>query len=123
MSDLAMKSWKSAALPWEDMVIPVTGNDFQRKHLMQDGDTAMAVMLVRYPAGTITPWHKHPCAHGLYVIEGTLHTQDGTYAAGDFVWYPEGNIGEHGATAAGPVTLLFVTNKPIGIAFTDGPKP
>ena len=32
----------------------------------------MEVRLVRYPAGAINPSHTHPCAHGMYVLEGTL---------------------------------------------------
>lgn len=121
MPDLAMKNWKAADIPWEDLVNPVTGKAFQRKHLMQDRDTGMEVMLVRYPAGTITPWHKHPCGHGLYVTEGILHTHAGTHGPGDFVWYTKGNVGEHGATAAGSVTLLFVTNRPFDIEYAEGP--
>ena len=29
----------------------------------------------------------------------------------DFVWCPEGEVMEHGASAEGDVTVLFVTNK------------
>ena len=124
MDDLTMKTWVTPALPWEELVNPVTGKGFQRKHLMQDGDTGMEVMVVRYPPGTVTPWHRHTCAHGLYVIDGQLHTHEGRRGPGDFVWYPAGNIGEHGATADGPVTLLFITNTAFDIEFIpQGPQP
>ena len=42
----------------------------------------MEVRLVRYPAGAINPMHTHPYAHGMYVLEGTLVTQDGQYGQG-----------------------------------------
>jgi len=33
------------------------------------------------------------------------------------VWFPEGLIMEHGATASTDVTLLFITNKPFEIDY------
>jgi len=117
MHDLKMLAFKPDAMPWEDLVNPVTGKTFHRKHLLNDPDTGMEVMLVRYPTGVVTPKHTHPCAHGLYVVSGKLYTHDGLYDPGEFVWYPEGVVGEHGATHEGPVTLLFFTNKPFDILF------
>lgn len=42
------------------------------KPLLQDPDTGMMIRMVRYPAGFLNKWHFHPCAHGLFVLEGTL---------------------------------------------------
>lgn len=106
-------------IPWEPLVNPVTGKTFHPKTLIADPDTGMEVFIVRYPAGVHTPAHTHNCAHGLFVIEGTLVTHDGTFTEGDFVWYEEGVVGEHGATDATSVTLLFTTNKPFDITFVD----
>ena len=117
MPALKMSHYLDEEMPWEDVFNPVTGKTIQRKHFLKDPDTGMDVMVVRYPAGVFTPRHTHPCAHGLYVVSGKLYTHDGTYGPGDFVWYPEGMIGEHGATAEGPVTLVFMTNKPFDIKF------
>ena len=122
MSDLARKTCKTAARPGEDLANPVLGKTFHRKGLMQDVETGMEVMPVRFPAGTITPSHRHPCGHWLHVLEDALHTQAGTHGTGDFIWDPEANIGERGATGAGPVTLLFVSNKPFGIEYLEGPQ-
>ena len=72
---------------------------------------------MRYPAGQVTPDHSHPCAHGLVVIAGRLLTQDGEFGPGDVVWYPEGMAGSHGATAAGPVTVLLFANKALAITY------
>jgi quercetin dioxygenase-like cupin family protein len=119
MLSLKMSSYLDADMPWEDVFNPVTGKTIQRKHFLKDSDTGMEVMVVRYPTGTITPKHTHPCAHGLYVLSGKLYTHEGLFGPGDFVWYPEGNVGEHGATDEGPVTLVFVTNKSFDISFVQ----
>ena len=101
----------TGALPWEERWSEHLGKMLYRKHLIADPDTGMEIRLVRYPAGVINKRHVHPCAHGMYVIEGTLVTHKGTFAPGHFVWFPEGQETEHGATAAEDVTVLFITNK------------
>lgn len=99
------------ALPWEERFNEKLGRALYRKNLIEDPDTGMEVRLVRYPAGIVNPLHTHPCAHGMYVLEGTLQTHDGTFGPDSFVWFPEGCLMEHGATAEGDVTVLFITNK------------
>jgi quercetin dioxygenase-like cupin family protein len=75
-------------------------------------DTANATQGVAVAAAGFTnPWHSHPCAHGIYVLEGTLNTHQGQYLAGSFVWFPEGGIMEHGATQDPDCTFLFITTK------------
>jgi quercetin dioxygenase-like cupin family protein len=77
----------------------------------------MMVLKMVYRAGFTNPWHSHPCAHGVYVLEGTLNTHQGRFEAGSFVWFPEGGIMEHGATQDEDVTFLFITNKEFGIHY------
>ena len=77
----------------------------------------MLVRLVKYPAGVINPRHTHPCGHGMYVLEGTLVTHKGNFGPGSFVWFPEGEVMEHGASGAGDVTVVFITNKPFEIHY------
>jgi quercetin dioxygenase-like cupin family protein len=101
----------SNALPWEERPNEKIGRSLFRKNLIIDPDTGMEVRLVRYPAGAVNPLHTHPCAHGMYVLEGTLVTHQGQYGPGHFVWFPEGSLMEHGATAEQDVTVLFITNK------------
>ncbi len=105
------------SLPWEKRPNEKIGRDLFRKNLMEDPETGMEVRLVRYPSGVVNPRHTHPCAHGMYVLEGTLVTHDGQYGPGYFVWFPEGLTMEHGATADGDVTVLFITNKPFEIHY------
>jgi len=59
--------------------------------------TGVTVRLVKYPAGFTNAWHTHPCAHGMFVLEGTLVTHQGSFGPGNFVWFPEGMKMEHGA--------------------------
>jgi len=105
----------TGTLPWEERFNEKLGRALYRKNLIEDPDTGMAVRLVRYPAGVVNPAHTHPCAHGMYVLEGTLVTNAGSYGLGSFVWFPEGMVMEHGASAEGDVTVLFITNKPFEI--------
>jgi quercetin dioxygenase-like cupin family protein len=107
----------SGALPWEERFNEKLGRSLYRKNLITDPDTGMEVRLVRYPAGVVNPRHTHPCAHGMYVLEGTLFTQSGTYGPGSFVWFPEGNVMEHGSANNQDVTVLFITNKPFEIHY------
>ena len=104
-------------LPWEERFNGPTGRSNYAKDLFSEPETGMEVRMVRYPAGLIVPLHTHPCGHGMYVLEGTLQTHEGSYGPGSFVWFPEGELMEHGATADGDTTALFITNKPFDISF------
>lgn len=88
------------------------GKTLYRKHLLKtDNDTGMLIDIIKYKKGYYTNRHRHNCAHGIYVLEGTLRTDKGTYGKGEFVWFPEGCHMQHGATDDEDVTVLFVTNK------------
>jgi quercetin dioxygenase-like cupin family protein len=103
--------------PWEPRTIAPTGAPAFRKNLYTDPDTGMEVRLVKYPAGTMNPTHTHPCAHGMYILEGTLVTNAGSFGPGAFVWFPEGETMAHGATAETDVVVVFITNKPFRIDY------
>ncbi|MBM3812147.1 MAG: DUF4437 domain-containing protein [Acidimicrobiia bacterium] len=105
------------SLPWEERFNEHLGRTLYRKNLITDPDTGMEVRLVRYPAGVINKLHTHPCAHGMYVLEGTLVTNQGNFGPGSFVWFPEGMQMEHGATAESDTTVIFITNKPFEIHY------
>ena len=119
MTDTRLIAVDSNSLPWEERFNERIGASLYRKNLFIDPETGMEVRLVRYPAGIINPLHTHPCAHGMYVLEGTLVTHAGTYGPGSFVWFPEGEAMEHGASAAGDVVVVFITNKPFRIDYLD----
>ena len=111
------------SLPWDSQFNERIGHALLRKTLFNDPETGMLIRLVRYPAGVINPKHTHPCGHGMYVLEGTLVTHQGTFGPGTFVWFPEGEVMEHGASAEGDVTVVFITNKAFRIDYVDGPEP
>ena len=110
----------TTAVPWEERFNEKIGRSLFRKVLYTDPDNGAEVRLVRYPAGVINPRHTHPCGHGMFVLEGQLVTHKGTFGPGSFVWFPEGEIMEHGASADGDVVVLFITNKAFRIDYVDG---
>ena len=83
---------------WQLFPVEYIKADLEHVPLMDDPDTGMMILKMVYRAGFTNPWHSHPCAHGVYVLEGTLNTHQGRYPAGSFVWFPEGGVMEHGAT-------------------------
>ena len=101
----------TAQQPWEERFNDKLGRALFRKMLYTDSETGGEIRLVRYPAGVINPLHTHPCGHGMYVLQGQLVTHKGTFGPGHFVWFPEGEAMEHGASAEGDVIVLFITNK------------
>jgi quercetin dioxygenase-like cupin family protein len=111
----------TSPLPWEERYSDAIGTAIYRKELFSDKETGMLVRMVRYPAGVINPAHTHPCGHGMYVLEGRLVTHQGVFGPGCFVWFPEGEVMEHGANADGDVVVLFITNKPFQIDYVAPP--
>jgi quercetin dioxygenase-like cupin family protein len=110
--DTNTAEWTAFPIPQQNVELPAIP-------LVDDPDTGMQVMKIIYRAGWTNPWHTHPCAHGIYILDGSLTTHQGTYGPGSFVWFPEGGIMEHGASADGDCTFLFITNKPFDIHYVD----
>jgi quercetin dioxygenase-like cupin family protein len=104
---------------WEERFNEHIGKMLFRKNLYTDPQNGMEIRLVRYPAGIINPLHTHPCGHGMYVLEGQLVTHRGTFGPGSFVWFPEGEAMEHGASAEGDVIVVFITNKSFRIDYVS----
>ncbi len=102
-------------IPWEERFREEIGHVIFRKVLLTEPETGCLFQLVRYPAGVVNPRHTHPCGHAIFVLEGSLVTHKGTYGPGSFVWFPEGEVMEHGATQQEDVTVLLVSNKAFGI--------
>lgn len=96
-----------------------TGNTTYEQYLVQDGETGMSVKYIRYPKGTVTPRHDHHCAHGMYVLKGTLVTDTGSFPAGSFVWFPQGDVMSHGASDDADCDCIFITNKAFDIHYFD----
>lgn len=111
-----------AADAWTKIPFPQSHTEVDSLPLVKDPDTGMSVYKITYPAGHTTTWHTHPCAHGMYVLEGVLVTHQGEFGPGSFVWFPEGGKMQHGARPDQPVTFLFIVNKPFSIDYCDAPE-
>lgn len=122
MDPKEMIVFDTSAMPWEERFKEEIGLSLYRKLLMVDKDTGMEIRIVRYPGGFVNKWHTHPCAHAMFVLEGTLVTHAGRFGPGSFVWFPEGMLMEHGATAERDVIVLFITNKPFEIHYVEKDK-
>lgn len=107
----------TSAVEWVGLYNEHLGKTIYRKELVEDPETHVTVRLVKYTAGVTNTWHTHPCAHGMYVLEGTLVTHAGSFGPGTFVWFPEGLPMEHGATAEEDVVVLFITNRKFEIHY------
>jgi quercetin dioxygenase-like cupin family protein len=107
----------TSKIAWEERFNERIGRALFRKNLYTDPASGAEIRLVRYPAGVVNPKHTHPCGHGMFVLEGTLVTHKGSFGPGCFVWFPEGETMEHGASAAGDVTVVFITNKSFRIDY------
>ncbi|NMH99283.1 DUF4437 domain-containing protein [Pseudonocardia sp. K10HN5] len=105
-------------MPWGELFIEQLKVGIPIKEFISDPDTGMSVQKIKYEAGFTNTWHRHNCAHGMYVLDGILQTHAGSFGPGSFVWFPEGIEMEHGATQDNDVTVLFITNKPFDIIYT-----
>jgi quercetin dioxygenase-like cupin family protein len=72
-----------------------------------------SVLLVSFPAGVHSHWHRHPGGQFLYITKGRgrVGTRDGSVTdveAGDLVHAPPGEEHWHGAAVDADVTHLAV---------------
>ena len=123
MNDPGFFAVDTNALVWEQRTNPHLPAPIYRKVLHTDAETGVFFQIVRYPRGVINPSHTHPCAHGMFVLEGTLVTHRGSFGPGSFVWFPEGEVMEHGAGSDGDVTVLLVSNKSFAINYCQKAPP
>lgn len=74
-------------LPWEQTRFP----GVETKTLFIDKQTGSVTALIKMAPGARLPDHEHPLAEQSLVLEGVLADDDGTCAAGNFVWRPAGS--------------------------------
>ena len=91
----------------------------QEEILTKDEQSGLEISVAYYPAGYHTILHRHTIAHGMYVLNGRLQTNEGLLEPGDFIWFPEGTAMEHGAPQDSDCTVLFVTNGPFDIEYLE----
>ena len=98
-------------LPWQTCTDKHLNADFLDMKLILDRETGLTINLSVYPKGYYKPKHIHDNAHGIFVLKGTLKTDDGEYGPGTFVWYPEGTVMSHGATEREDCTFLYIQDR------------
>jgi quercetin dioxygenase-like cupin family protein len=92
---------------------------YSMKFLNKDTSSGEVAMLVRYPAGQMQPPHIHSHGHGIYVLQGKLVTQKGTYGPGTFVWFPPNEVVSHGASADEDLVILFLRHEDMDIKYVN----
>jgi len=105
--------------PWEASFNPKLGVSLGRLMLRKDPANGAEIRMIRYPAGVVNPDHTHPCGHGIFVLEGTLRTHKGDFGPGTWVWFPQGEVMQHGATPEADVTGIFITDGAFEIHYVD----
>lgn len=101
-------------MQWVDL-----GGGHLDKAMVTEPKTGMVVNVSYYPKGYTMGWHKHSCAHGMYILEGAMQTNLGIVKKGEFVWFPEDTEMDHGATMTEDCTFLFITNAPFDIEYLE----
>ena len=107
------------AVEWEGSYNPKLGVDLGRLMLRKDPVNGAEIRMIRYPKGVLNPQHTHPCGHGIFVLEGKLQTHKGVYGPGTWVWFPQGETMEHGATDEADVVGIFITDGAFDIYYKD----
>ncbi len=98
------------AQEWDESFNEKLGVNLGRLMLREDPANGAEIRMIRYPAGVVNPEHTYPCGHGIFVLDGTLKTHKGEYGTGTWVWFPKGEVMEHGATADADVVGIFITD-------------
>ena len=92
-----------AALPWAK----TRHAGVETKTLMADAASGVMTVLTKMAAGARLPDHEHVRVEQTYVLEGSLHCEEGVCRAGDFVWRPAGSRHEAWAGPEGCLTLAM----------------
>lgn len=87
LSALASRYVDIGDLPWR----PTRWPDIEMKVLLEDKETGLATLLMRWAPGSQLPLHEHVQIEQTYVLEGSLIDDEGECTAGNFVWRPQGS--------------------------------
>lgn len=104
-------------MEWKYRPTSTDGKIFGQKVLVKDPDMKMEIVMNRYPAGFTTYMHTHPCGHGLFILKGQMKINEQYFGANTLIWFPEGCVAEHGATAHEDAEVLLISNKEFSIHY------
>lgn len=99
------------SMPWETILDKHLNKEFKDLKMIQDEETGFAVNLSIYPKGYFKVQHVHTHGHGIFVLKGTLKTDEGEFGPGTFVWYPAGTVMRHGATDREACVFLYIQDR------------
>jgi anti-sigma factor ChrR (cupin superfamily) len=102
------------ALPWIDTVY--AGIDM--KILFKDEARGLMTALFRWQPGSELPMHEHTDIEQSFVLEGSLHDDEGICAKGQFAWRPAGST--HNAWSPDGCLIYATFQKPN--RFLAGPE-
>ncbi|MEZ5650396.1 MAG: cupin domain-containing protein [Burkholderiaceae bacterium] len=94
------------ALPW----VPTRFEGVDLKVLLEDPLTGLSTALTRFAPGACLPDHEHVGLEQSFVLEGSLHDDEGVARVGCFVWRPAGS--RHTAHAPDGCLVLSMFMKP-----------
>ena len=95
-----------ARVPWQPTRFP----GIEWKILMEQKDTGMSTVLMRWAPGTRLPRHEHVAIEQTYVLEGSFADHDGVCGPGQYVWRRAGS--RHEAWTDEGCLMLAVFLKP-----------
>ena len=107
------------AVEWDKSFNPKLGVDLELLILRKDPNNRAEIRMIRYPKAIANPEHTHPCGHGIFALEGNLRTHKGTYGPGAWVWFPEGETMEQGATDEADMIGILIIEKTFEIFYKD----
>jgi anti-sigma factor ChrR (cupin superfamily) len=101
--DLASRFVSVAALPWHK----TRHAGVETKALLADAESGLLTVLTKMAPGARLPDHEHVLIEQTYVLQGTLHCDEGACKAGDFVWRPAGSRHEAWAGLDGCLAIAM----------------
>ena len=69
MKPVALTVVDTNTAEWQLFPVEYIKANLEHVPLMDDPDTGMMILKMVYRAGFTNPWHSHPCAHGVYVLD------------------------------------------------------
>jgi anti-sigma factor ChrR (cupin superfamily) len=93
-------------LPWTKTRFP----GIEAKTLMEQKDTGLCTLLMRWAPGARLPLHEHVEIEQTYVLSGSFSDHAGTCTAGNYVWRRAGS--RHEAWTEEGCLVLAVFLKP-----------
>lgn len=101
-AELASRYVAVDAVPWT----ATRFSGIEMKTLMEDKQTGMLTVLMRWAPGARLPMHEHVRIEQTYVLQGSFADHQGVCTAGNYVWRPAGS--RHEAwTDEGALVLAF----------------